>query len=402
MSHTGGMRKIINIQDEISLNGTTRKILFVVNAPGFFLSHRLPLAEAAKKAGYEVDVASAFGPEVERIQAQGFFHHTVAFARSGQNPLVELRTLMQLVRLFRREKPDLVHLVTIKPVLYGGLAGRIAGTPGVVAAVSGLGTVFVAQSLVARLRKWLVTCLYAMAFNQKRLAVIFQNPDDRDTLLATGALRKDETRMIRGSGVALSDYPYLPEPEGKPVVVMAARLLRDKGVFEFVGAANILRERGVDVDMRLIGSSDPGNPTSVTEAELERWEEEGVVTLMGYRTDIAHQYASANVVCLPSYYGEGLPKCLVEAAACGRAVVTTDHPGCRDAIRPDESGLLVPIKNKVALADSIQQLVESPDLRQRMGEAGRALAEEAFAIEKVVDQHLRVYEELLGEGQKQV
>jgi glycosyltransferase involved in cell wall biosynthesis len=396
----GARSGIINVQDETSLTRTTKKILLVVNAPEFFLSHRLPLAVAAKEAGYEVDVASAFGRGVDKINAQGFSHHTVSFVRSGQNPLVELNTLIQLVRLFHREKPDLVHLITIKPVLYGGLATRIAGISSVVAAVSGLGTVFVADSIVAKLRKWLVKLLYAMAFNQKRLAVIFQNPDDRDTLLSAGALRKDETRMIRGSGVRLADYPYLLEPEGKPVVVMAARLLRDKGVFEFVGAANILRERGVDVDMRLVGSSDPGNLNSVTEAELECWEKEGVVTLLGYRTDIAHQYASANVVCLPSYYGEGLPKCLVEAAACGRAVVTTDHPGCRDAIRPDESGLLVPIKNSVALADAIQQLVGSPELRQRMGEAGRALAEEAFAIEKIVGQHLRIYEELLCDVQK--
>lgn len=391
-----------NIQDEVGLPKKTKKILFVVNAPEFFVSHRLPLAVAAKKAGYEVDVASAFGNEVEKIQADGFSHHTVHFARSGQNPLVELQTLIQLVRLFRMERPDLVHLVTIKPVLYGGLAARVAGIRSVVAAVSGLGTVFVADSLVSKFRKWLVIRLYSIAFDQERLAAIFQNPEDRDTLLATDALRMSETRMIRGSGVALSDYPYVPEPEGRPVVVMAARLLRDKGVFEFVSAAHTLRERGVDVEMRLIGSSDPGNPTSVTDSDLERWEREGVVKLMGYRNDIAHQYASANIVCLPSYYGEGLPKCLVEAAACGRAVVTTDHPGCRDAILPDKSGLLVPIKNKVALADAIQQLVESPELRWRMGKAGRALAEDTFDIEKVVDQHLRIYEELLGDGQKKV
>lgn len=380
----------------------SKRIIFVVNDPSFFLSHRLPIALGALEAGYDVRVATADGNGVAAIKGYGFTHYALPLSRSGRNPFSEIVSLAALVKLFRRVSPELVHLVTIKPVLYGGLAARIVGIRCVLSAVSGLGTVFVASSRPAKVRKWLVTRLYAMAFNQKRLAVIFQNPDDRDTLLATGALRKDETRMIRGSGVALADYPYLPEPEGKPVVVMAARLLRDKGVFEFVGAANILRERGVDVDMRLIGSSDPGNPTSVTEAELERWEEEGVVTLMGYHTDIAHQYASANVVCLPSYYGEGLPKCLVEAAACGRAVVTTDHPGCRDAIRPDESGLLVPIKNEVALADAIQQLVEFPALRQRMGEAGRALAEEAFAIEKVVDQHLRIYEELLGDAQKQV
>jgi glycosyltransferase involved in cell wall biosynthesis len=379
------------------LTSTNKKILFVVNAPEFFLSHRLPLAVAAKEAGYEVHVASASGADVEKIRAQNFVHHTVEFSRSGQNPLVELGTFRQMFKLLRRLKPDLVHLVTIKPVLYGGLAARMNGISGVVAAVSGLGTAFVADSAVTKLRRWLVTRLYRFAFTQKRLAVIFQNPDDRDTLLSTGALHLSETRMIRGSGVALSDYPYLPELEGNPVVVMAARLLRNKGVFEFVGAANILRERGVDVEMRLIGSSDLGNPTSVTEVELERWRKEKVVILMGYRTDIAHQYASANIVCLPSYYGEGLPKCLVEAAACGRAVVTTDHPGCRDAIRPDQTGLLVPVRNAVELADAIQKLIESPELRCRMGKAGRALAEEVFAIESVVDQHLQIYGELLRE-----
>lgn len=381
---------------------SSRSLLFVVNAPEFFLSHRLPIAEAAKGLGYEVHVASAAGAAVDKIQAAGFQHHVVEFARSGQNPAVELRTLRQLFKLFRCLNPDLVHLVTIKPVLYGGLAARMTGTGSVVAAVSGLGTVFVSDSVVARGRKWLITRLYKLAFNQKRLAVIFQNPVDRDTLLSTGTLQMSSTRMIRGSGVRLSEYPCLPEPEGKPAVVMAARLLKAKGVFEFVDAARILQARSVSVEMRLIGSSDPGNPTSVTQQDLDEWCSEGVVELLGYRSDIAYQYASANVVCLPSYYGEGLPKSLVEAAACGRAVVTTDHPGCRDAIRADESGLLVPVKNAVALADAIQKLVESPELRRWMGEAGRALAEEAFAIEKVVDQHLQIYEELLSEGQKRV
>ncbi len=379
---------------ECSLRGKSKILLFVVNTPEFFVSHRLPVAEAAKAAGYDVHVASAPGEAIAKIQAVGLQHHAIPFARSGQNPLVELRTVVQLFRLFRSLKPDLVHLVTIKPVLYGGLAARLTGVGSVVSAVSGLGTVFVADSMVAKLRRWLITRLYIKAFKQKRLAVIFQNPVDRETLLSTGALRLSDTRMIRGSGVAMSDYPWVPEPSGKPVVVMAARLLRNKGVVEFVGAANILRERGVDADMRLIGTSDPGNPASVTEAELGRWQEEGVVTLMGYRTDIAHQYAAANIVCLPSYYGEGLPKSLVEAAACGRAVVTTDHPGCRDAIRPEETGLLIPVKDPVALANAVQELIENPELRKKMGAAGRELAEYAFSIEQVVGQHLKIYDEV--------
>ena len=365
----------------------------MVNAPEFFLSHRLPLAVAAQKAGYEVHVATADGLDVQGIQSQGFTHHIVPFARSGQNPLNELATLLCLVKLFRRVKPALLHLITIKPVLYGGIAARLAGIKSVVSAVSGLGTVFLADSAVAHIRRGLVTHLYRTAFKQKRLAVIFQNPDDRDALLGLKALKPEQARMIRGSGVALADYPCLPEPEGKTVVVMAARLLRDKGVFEFVEAARLLQGRGFSVEMRLVGSPDLGNPTSVTQQGVDQWESEGYVELLGYRENIAAQYTAANIVCLPSYR-EGLPKSLVEAAACGRAVVTTDVPGCRDAITPNETGLLAPVKNAGALADAIEHLVSQPELRKQMGQAGRALAEEAFAIEKIVGQHMSIYREL--------
>jgi glycosyltransferase involved in cell wall biosynthesis len=377
------------------LSAEGKKILFVVNAPEFFLSHRLPLAIAAESAGYEIHVATANGSEVESIRAHGFDHHVIPFARSGQNPFSEIRTLLQLVRLFRHLRPDLVHLITIKPVLYGGIAARMTGVGAVVSAVSGLGTVFLADSTSAKMRRWIVTRLYAAAFKQKRLAVIFQNPDDRDTLISLGTLQPSQARMIRGSGVSLPDYPFVPEPDGAPVVVMAARLLRDKGVLEYVDAARLLHQRGIEVQMRLIGSTDPGNPTTVTQHEIDQWEQEGSIRPMGFRNDIAEQYAAANIVCLPSYR-EGLPKSLVEAAACGRAVVTTDVPGCRDAITPDVTGLLVPVKDAQALADAIQKLIENPEMRKQMGQAGRALAEEAFAIEKIVEQHMHIYTELLG------
>jgi glycosyltransferase involved in cell wall biosynthesis len=375
-----------------------KKTLFVVNTPEFFLSHRLPIALAAREAGYEVHVATADGDAVREIRRLGLVHHTVAIARSGQNPLAELSSIISLYRLFQTLKPDLMHLITIKPVLYGGIAARLAGISAVVAAVSGLGTVFVAQSAAARVRRMLVSGLYRLAFSQRRLAVIFQNPDDRDGLLAIGALSKDQVRMIRGSGVNLADYSFVPEPEGTPVVVMAARLLRDKGVYEFVEAARQLKSRGVEVVMRLIGAPDPGNPNSVEQAELDGWSAEGVVELLGYRSDIAGQYAAANIVCLPSYYGEGLPKTLVEAAACGRAVITTNHPGCRDAVEPDVTGVLVPVKSAPALADAIQMLIETPERRLRMGRAGRELAEQVFSIDRIVEQHLAIYKELLGDG----
>lgn len=371
-----------------------KKLLFVVNTPEFFLSHRLPIALAARKAGYEVHIATADGEAAREFSFLGLTHHTVAIARSGQNPLTELNSIVSLYQLFRDLKPDIVHLITIKPLLYGGIAARLAGVSAVVAAVSGLGTVFVAQSVAAKARRVLVSWLYRVAFRQRSLAVIFQNPDDRDGLLAVGALKKDQVRMIRGSGVNLANYSYVPELRGTPVAVMAARLLRDKGVHEFIEAARLLKSRGVYVVMRLIGDPDPGNPTSVAQCEVDGWSTEGTIEWLGYRTDIAQQYKVANIVCLPSYR-EGLPKGLVEAAACGRAVVTTDVPGCRDAITPDVTGVLVPVKNASALAGAIQMLVEKPARRISMGKAGRELAEQEFSIDRIVEQHLAIYREIL-------
>lgn len=370
-----------------------KKILFVINDIDFFISHRLPIALAAQTENYEVHLACPCGKKVADIIGFGFIYHQIPLTRNGQNPLKELDAIASLYRLCKNIKPDLVHLVTIKPVLYGGIAARLTGVKAVVAAVSGLGTAFIAQSIAARVRKFVVSILYRAAFSHKNIIVIFQNPDDRDTLLNLGVISKSQVRIIRGSGVDTDQYIFAPEPVGKPVVVMAARLLKDKGVFEFIEASRILHTRGVDVAMRLIGSPDPGNITSVTEEELSTWCNEGVIESLGYREDIAVQYAAANIVCLPSYR-EGLPKGLVEAAACGRAVVTTDVPGCRDAIEPGITGLLVPVKDAKALADAIQSLIESPERRLQMGLAGRELARNFFAIEKIVQQHMSIYQEL--------
>ncbi len=372
----------------------SRRLLFVVNEIDFFLSHRLPLATGAATAGFEVHVATKMGEGVERIRALGFAHHCLSLSRSGKNPFTELRTVWTIFKLFRCIRPDVVHLVTIKPVLYGGIAARLAGVPGVAAAVSGLGFVFISSGLKAQLVRGVVAVLYRLALGKRNLKVIFQNLDDRDVLLRLGAVLSDKTVLIPGSGVSLSEYSVVPEPDDVPVVSMVARLLWDKGVGEFVEAARLLNEKGVLARFVLVGAPDPGNPTSVTQAELDTWREEGYVEVLGFRRDIAEIFAASNLVVLPSYYGEGLPKVLVEAAACGRVVVTTDMPGCRDAIEPNITGLLVPARNAGALADAIQQLIEDKPLRYRMGKAGRELAERKFSIEKIVDAHLEIYRSL--------
>ncbi|MGM7317970.1 glycosyltransferase family 4 protein [Idiomarina sp. ST10R2A5] len=373
-----------------------QKILFIINTPEFFLSHRASLAEAAQQNGYSVHVATGKGVAAEEITRLGFTYHEVPFSRSGQNPLVELKTIFKLLILFRSVKPDLIHLVTIKPMLYGGLVNRLSIRVPLVGAVSGLGSVFTSSSLLGRLRRHIITRVYSFALGCRSVKVIFQNPDDKSTLLNSDVISEESTVLIRGSGVDLKEYAALPEPvENKIQVVMVARLLLEKGVCEFYKAAELLEFRNVPVDMKLIGTPDPGNPKSLSESEFESWKEKSFIKVLGFRKDIASQYANANIVCLPSYYGEGLPKSLIEAAACGRAIITTDSPGCNYAIENGVTGLLVPPKDHIALADAIEELVANEGKRKRMGEAGRTFAEKHFDINVVVKQHLAIYDELL-------
>ncbi|WP_434571589.1 glycosyltransferase family 4 protein [Pseudomonas sp. Z3-6] len=372
----------------------THTFLMVVNDPAFFISHRLAVAQGARKAGYTVHIATMDGKAVKLITDEGFTHHSIPLSRSGSNPFFELLALFCIWRLLWRIRPDILHLVTVKPVVYGGIAARLAPVKGVVAAVSGLGYLFLSKGSKATLLRKVVSFFYKVALGKKNLRVIFQNPDDRDLLIGLGVLDPGKVEMVRGSGVDLKLYSFEPERlDSLPVICLAARLLRDKGVLEFVDAVRILHQRGVKARFQLIGDIDPGNPTTITEAEMSTWREEGLIELLGYRKDIARLFANVNLVTLPSYR-EGLPKVLVEAAACGRAVVTTDVPGCRDAIDPDVTGLLVPMGNALALADGLQLLIDDPIRRQSMGAAGRALAENEFDLRKVVQQHMDIYSKL--------
>jgi glycosyltransferase involved in cell wall biosynthesis len=295
-------------------------------------------------------------------------------------------------------QPNIVHLVTIKPYLYGGIAARLAKIPAVVSAVSGLGVVFITSGLKAKLLRAVLYPLYKLAFGHKNQVVIFQNHDDADLLVNWGVVKPSKVKLIRGSGVDLTDYLYAPESEGTVVVTFAARLLADKGIREFIEASQIIQNKGVEAEFWIAGDVDEGNPASVTKKEVDTWRMLPNVKVLGFQIDIADLYQKSNIVCLPSYR-EGLPKSLVEAAACGRSVVTTDVPGCRDAIEPDVTGVLVPIRDSKALADAIEDLINHPQKRKQLGQSGRALAESAFAIEKIVDAHIQIYESLLNNAE---
>lgn len=381
-----------------SLQPTSRRILFVVNVDWFFLSHRLPIALAAMRAGYEVHVAVGITDRLTELKLYGFRVHPLHIRRGNTSIWSEWKAFLELLRMFKVIQPDLVHLVTIKPVLFGAIAARLAGTRAVVAAISGLGFVFVHRGPRAWLRRRLVGNLYRLALGKATLKVIFQNADDRDCLVGLTRLPASKYEIIRGSGVDLSQYTPTPLPSGVPVVLMACRLIADKGIWEFVRAARLLKARSIACRFCLVGSVDPDNPSSLSESDLAAIEAEGMVELWGQRSDMSKVIAEARLIALPSFYGEGLPKVLIEAAACGRAVVTTDMPGCRDAVEPGVSGLLIPARDAEALAAALELLLADPGLCARMGQAGRALAEKEFDITEVELRHLSIYENLLNQS----
>lgn len=372
------------------------RLLFLVTEDWYFCSHRLPLARAARDAGFRVSVACRVDRHRDAIEKEGFRVIPTSFSRRSLNPLRELALVRDIAKIYRAEKPDVVHHVSLKPVLYGSIAARLAGVPSVVNAFTGLGYAFIARDAKGRAVRALVTRLLRFALGGLRAKTIVQNDDDAATLLAAGLVRPEDLVLIRGSGVDLKAFAPSVPPPGDPVVVLPARLLWDKGVGEFVDAARRLKAAGVRARFALVGDPDPENHTAVPPKRLAQWKKEGAVELWGRREDMAAVFAASHLVCLPSYR-EGMPKTLLEAAASARVCVTADVPGCRDAVRDGITGFLVPARDPVALADILRLLIEAPELRARMGEHGRRWAEENFSQERIASETLAVYRELLEE-----
>ncbi len=373
-----------------------KKLLFLVSHASFFISHRLELAIEAKKSGYDVKIA--FGDldaDIKFLSKEGIDYFYTPIQRGGKNFVKDFKSLYMIWSLFKKIKPDIVHLITIKPYLYGGIISRIVNVPCVVSAISGLGSLFIQQDIISRCLRGFLYPIYRLAFNHSNQKIIIQNEEDGKVLKRWGVLDPIKIKLLKGSGVNLRYFKNLDEPDGIPVVCFAARLLRDKGVFEFVSAARLLKERGIKARFYLAGELDLKNPTALTIHDFNKLKKEKNIEILGYQKDIAKLYSSSNIICLPSYR-EGLPKSLIEAAAASRAVVTTNVPGCRDAIIPNKTGLLVPIKDPTKLADSIQWLIENPKERIAMGKAGRKFAEKEFLVERIIQNHLDIYKDLIN------
>lgn len=366
-----------------------KKLLFLVTEDWYFVSHRLNLAVAAKAAGFNVVVATREGQQGGAIRDAGIRLLPFTLSRRGGNPLREAVTLW---RLYRREQPDLVHHVALKPVMLGAFVAWLARVPRQVNAVAGLGWLFTTSSGLVRLVRPVLRRVLAYLLNQRNSMVIVQNPEDK-ALLERAGISPLRLRLIRGAGVdTLTFFPVMPPPE--PVcVVLVARMLWDKGVGEFVQAARILNDSGVSARFILVGDPDPANPASVTESTLSSWDGKSGVEWWGRRDDMPAVLHAAHVACLPSYR-EGLPKSLLEAAACGLPIVTTDAPGCREVVQEGVNGLRVPVRDAAALARALRKLIEDPEMRSRMGKQSRLRAEREFASEAIIAETLAVYHEV--------
>lgn len=369
------------------------KLLYLITEDWFFCSHFIERAVAARDAGYEVIVAAREQSHGDRIREAGLHFTPIPFARRSLNPLRELRLLVSLVKLYRQIRPDIAHHIAAKPILYGTSAAKLAGVPAIVNAPVGMGYAFSSQDRTARLLRPILQLGYRWLLNPRGSRVIFENQDDLETFVNTGSVRHAEAVLIRGAGIDLVHFCPKSEPTGVPVVVLIARMLRDKGVAEFVAAAKLLHDQGIAGRFALVGDPDPGNPASIPLQKLQAWHGQDGVEWWGWRDDVASVLSEASIACLPSYR-EGLPKSLLEAAACGLPIVTTDAPGCREVVVDGENGFLVPVREIEALAVALKSLLLDPALRQRMGQKGRARAEACFSSKQVISETLAVYSKL--------
>lgn len=366
------------------------KLLFVVDHAGLFLSHRLPIALTAISAGYEVHIAAPFDYAAEQILES----YAITFHRLALNPaqtgfFAALKTCLSLRRILRHVQPNLLHLIAVHPVLFGSILARLYKIPAVVATIAGT-----ANARTALIQPGLKQTFLRFGLKHPNLHLTFQNEEDQACFLESKIIDKNRTTLIRGTGVNMQQFRPLPEIAGvPPLVILASRMRRDKGIAEFVEAARHLQKSGIRARFVLVGETDPAHPEAIPETQLRAWQKEGAIEWWGKKNDMPRVFAQAHIVCLPSYR-EGLPKVLIEAAACGKPIVAADIPGCREIVADGENGLLVPVKDTENLAVALNRLLSNPDLRKTMGADGRQKVVAEFAIGRVVEETLKIYEDL--------
>ncbi len=374
------------------------KIVLFANTDWYLYNFRLSLLLALEKAGHEVLLLSPDGPYVNKLTARGFRWEPIDMERRSLNPFREIFVVYKLIKFLRRERPDIIHSFTIKSVIYGSLAARLAGVGTRISAIEGLGYVYGSNELLAKLLRPVVRVLLKLALAGPGSRLILLNSDDVRLVTKSGIIREDRIELIRGAGVNCEVF-HPPEPNERSIqdknkfkVLLAARLLWEKGIEEYVSASRRLKSDGMNLVFLLAGAPDPGNPASVPEGKLKQWVNDGLIEWLGHVDNMAQLLREVDAVVLPSYYREGLPTSLTEGAATGLPLITCDTPGCREVVSNDDNGILIPPRDSLALADSIKRLACSPRLRKKLGAGARARALAEFSEEIVIERTLRLYE----------
>jgi glycosyltransferase involved in cell wall biosynthesis len=371
------------------------KLLLLITEDRFLWSHRLPIARAALQDGYEVIIATRVNGDAQRIRDEGFRLFPLHLARESYSFIDEFRAIRELRQIYRVEHPDIVHHVALKPVLYGSIAALGRNGMRVINALTGLGYLATSSSLKAQALRVPIWSALRFLLNRPNHQVLLQNQEDKQLLITKLKVSPEKISIVRGSGVNSRLFHPTPEPAGVPIVLLASRMLWIKGIREFVQAANLLKKKGITARFVLAGDSDHNSPSAIPRQQLEEWQISGAVEWWGHQQEMSEIFRHINVVCLPSQGGEGVPKVLIEAAASGRAIVTTDVPGCRDIVRNGINGILVPPKNATALAEAIADMLENPTMRLQMANRGREIAVSEFSEDVVINHTLALYRKLL-------
>lgn len=374
--------------------GSSKRYLIVINEIGFVYSHFWRLALAIQDAGWELWIAAGSAADPQRALDAGMRFVAIRPTLGIGHPLDELRSILELRRTIRALKPDVLHLVSLKNVLLGGLIARAEKTPAVLGAITGLGTLFVEDNPLYRTIRPMVTAALRFAFAHGNSVMALENPDDEKFFLDRRVVASGQTCLVPGSGLDELAMPPRLREDGVPVILCVSRMIRNKGILDLVEAARILRAQGLKFELQLVGDIDPGNPTSLTREELQSLDRDRVAKWLGRRSDVPELLGAASIFCLPTYYREGLPRSLVEASAQGLPIVTTDTPGCRQVVVQGVTGYLVPPRDTRALAEALAKLVQSRELRERMGTAGRARFEEEFTTGSVLRAFTSCYAKL--------
>ncbi|MCG8640186.1 MAG: glycosyltransferase family 4 protein [Desulfobacterales bacterium] len=373
---------------------TGKRVVFLVTEDWYFYSHRMPIARGLIRSGCEVVLLTRVNQHKDRIEQEGINVIPLGLKRESKHIVWEIKAVIEIALLYRKLKPHLVHHVAVKPILYGSIAAILTGVPKVVNAFAGLGFIFSEKKRrISRLIRWGFIQAYRSVFISKKIHAIFQNPEDKALFEQLKIVNKKQSTLIRGSGVDPDQYRCIKEPKGTVTILFGARMLWDNGVGELIRAARILKKEGLIFQVILAGVPDPSNPNSVDTQTLRKWHDQGIAEWVGFQTDMAKLFSQVHIVTLPSYR-EGVSKFLIEAASCGRPIVTTDTPGCREIVLDNKNGFLVPVKDAEALAGALSRLIRDPGLRKKMGSCGRAMVLKSFSDKIVVEKTMAFYRQV--------